>query len=76
VKHATLSSGSSGNQHIITDHQGVKQTYDVVVSNADIHHTYEKIYADHPVAVKRTKKLEKMDWSMSLFVLHFGTDIE
>ena len=76
VKHAKLSGNSSGNKHIITDHSGTEQTYDVVVSNADIHHTYEKIYADHPVARKRTKKLEKMDWSMSLFVLHFGTDIE
>ena len=67
--------GSNG-KHTIIDDKGNQQIFDVVVSNADIHHTYKHIYGDHPVAKKRTKKLEKMDWSMSLFVLHFGTDIE
>jgi phytoene desaturase len=47
------------------------EDFDLVVSNADIHHTYARLYGD----AKRTKKLEKMDWSMSLFVLYFGTDI-
>jgi phytoene desaturase len=49
--------------------------FDLVVSNADVHHTYSKLYRNHPIAAKRTRKLEKMDWSMSLFVLYFGTDI-
>ncbi|MEL7500384.1 MAG: phytoene desaturase [Planctomycetota bacterium] len=48
--------------------------YDVVVSNADVHHTYSKLYKSHPVAAKRTRKLERMQWSMSLFVMYFGTN--
>ncbi|MEC8243030.1 MAG: phytoene desaturase [Candidatus Thermoplasmatota archaeon] len=67
---------NSDSQHEITDNNGNQQTFDVVVSNADIHHTYQRIYGDNKIAKKRAKKLEKMDWSMSLFVLHFGTDIE
>jgi phytoene desaturase len=49
--------------------------FDMVVSNSDLHHTYAKLYADEPRAAKTTKKLKKMDWSMSLFVLYFGTDV-
>ncbi len=73
VKTASL---TAENQHKVIDGNGNSQIYDVVVSNADIHHTYKQIYGASKVAKKRVKKLEKMDWSMSLFVLHFGTDIE
>ena len=73
VKQARL---TDKNQHEIIDGTGNIQHFDVVVSNADIHHTYKQIYGSHKIAKKRAKKLEKMDWSMSLFVLHFGTDIE
>jgi phytoene desaturase len=52
-----------------------KEAFDMVVSNADVHHTYAKLYGETPAAKKMTKRLEKMDWSMSLFVLYFGTDI-
>src|SRR6185295_16765423 len=31
-------------------------------------------YAGHPAAARRVKRLERLDWSMSLFVLHFGLD--
>ncbi|MEC8541382.1 MAG: phytoene desaturase family protein, partial [Candidatus Thermoplasmatota archaeon] len=74
VKQARLVNDNT--QHEITDNNGNHQTFDVVVSNADIHHTYQRIYGTNKIAKKRAKKLEKMDWSMSLFVLHFGTDIE
>jgi phytoene desaturase len=50
-----------------------RERFDRVVSNADLHQTYARFYADHPAAAERTRKLEKMDWSMSLFVLYFGT---
>ena len=50
------------------------EAFDIVVSNADIHHTYSKLYAGHPVADERARRLEKRDWSMSLFVLYFGTN--
>jgi len=46
----------------------------MVVSNADLHHTYSRLYQQEESAKKQVRKLEKMDWSMSLFVLYFGTD--
>jgi phytoene desaturase len=50
------------------------EDYDLVVSNADVFHTYEKLYAQEPSAPRMQKRLQKSDWSMSLFVLYFGTD--
>lgn len=52
-----------------------EEAYDLVVSNADLHHTYAKLYQGVESAAKTTAKLERADWSMSLFVLYFGTDI-
>lgn len=76
VKSVDLIKNGNSTMHRVTDDKGGEQDFDFVVSNADVHHTYKKIYASSKVAKKRAKKLEKMDWSMSLFVLHFGTDIE
>jgi len=53
---------------------GAATDFDLVVSNADVHHTYATLLADLPAAQKRKKKLARMRWSMSLFVLYFGTD--
>ncbi len=61
-------------RHMVTTDAKADEPFDLVVSNADLHHTYERLYADVPAAKKMTKRLEKMDWSMSLFVLYFGTD--
>jgi phytoene desaturase len=61
--------------HVVTMPRGV-EAFDIVVSNADIHHTYSRLYATHPAARRRTARLERLDWSMSLFVLYFGTDRE
>ncbi|MBA3500230.1 MAG: phytoene desaturase, partial [Deltaproteobacteria bacterium] len=60
-----------GTQHFVTTDAHADESFDLVVSNADLHHTYSKLYGD----AKMTKRLEKMDWSMSLYVLYFGTDI-
>jgi phytoene desaturase len=60
---------ADGKHHVATA-EHPDEVFDLVVSNADLHHTYSKLYGD----VKTTKKLEKLDWSMSLFVLYFGTD--
>ena len=48
--------------------------FDVVVSNADLHHTYDRLLRGIPAAGDTARRLEKMDWSMSLFVAYFGTD--
>jgi phytoene desaturase len=48
--------------------------FDVVVSNADLAHTYATLYAGEPRARPMRKRLARLDWSMSLYVLYFGTD--
>jgi phytoene desaturase len=63
-----------GARHLVTTDALPEEAFDFVVSNADLHHTYDRLYAGVPAAKKMTKRLEKMDWSMSLFVLYFGTD--
>lgn len=60
--------------HRVTTAQQVDEEFDLVVSNADLHHTYATLYVDEPDARPMVKRLEKMDWSMSLYVLYFGTD--
>jgi phytoene desaturase len=48
--------------------------FDLVVSNADLHHTYADLLSGVPSAARTARKLAGLDWSMSLFVLYFGTD--
>jgi phytoene desaturase len=59
--------------HKVATEAGV-ESFDAVVSNADVHHTYSRLYAGHPAAERRTRRLERLEWSMSLFVLYFGTN--
>ena len=54
--------------------QAEADTFDAVVSNADVHHTYARLYAGAAGAARTQTRLERMDWSMSLFVIYFGTD--
>ena len=49
-------------------------TYDIVVSNADVHHTYTQLLKKSSAAAPMRRKLNRADWSMSLFVLYFGTN--
>jgi phytoene desaturase len=58
-----------------TDAYG-EEAFELVVSNADLHHTYATLYQGLKSAEKTAAKLEQADWSMSLFVLYFGTDIQ
>ena len=51
-----------------------REPFDAVVSNADVHHTYAALYRDTAGAGRRRRRLERAAWSMSLFVLYFGTD--
>ncbi len=60
-------------QHIVSSDRREPERFDLVVSNADVHHTYAKLYADTPAADRRRRQLERMQWSMSLFVMYFGT---
>jgi phytoene desaturase len=53
---------------------GVERDFDLVVSNADLHHTYSRLFPDEPSAQRESRRVAGLDWSMSLFVLYFGTD--
>lgn len=66
--------GDSPTKHRLTYGDGRQELFDIVVSNADVQHTYGKIYRQHPAAARRARKLESMEWSMSLFVMYFGTN--
>jgi phytoene desaturase len=65
--------------HDGTKAQGVRLTSgldipaDVIVSNADAGHTYDRLLRDAPKKRWTPKRLKKTRWSMSLFVWYFGT---
>jgi phytoene desaturase len=61
-------------KHLVTTEAEADEPFDFVVSNADLHHTYDRLYSGERAAQRTAKKLTKMDWSMSLYVLYFGTD--
>ncbi len=46
---------------------------DLAVSNADVVHTYRDLLGQEPTARSTARRLAKMDHSMSLFVIYFGT---
>lgn len=46
---------------------------DIVVSNADVMHTYDKLLAQSDEAAEERNRLKKMKYSMSLFLIYFGT---
>ncbi|HYO95370.1 MAG TPA: phytoene desaturase [Polyangiaceae bacterium] len=60
--------------HRVSTDQSTPEEFDVVVSNADLHHTYARLYKGVDGASRMQSRLERADWSMSLFVLYFGTD--
>jgi phytoene desaturase len=60
--------------HHVTSAQAINEPFDAVVSNSDLHHTYATLYHGEPDAASTTRKLERARWSMSLFVLYFGTN--
>ncbi|MGI9474578.1 MAG: phytoene desaturase [Rubripirellula sp.] len=61
-------------KHLVTTDIRIAEPFDLVVSNADVHHTYSKLYGSAEAAKPMTRRLEKIDWSMSLFVMYFGTN--
>ncbi len=48
--------------------------FNAVVCNADLHHTYAHLLAKEPRAEPMRRRLARMDWSMSLFLVYFGTN--
>ena len=52
---------------------GIEEAYDLVVSNADVVHTYQSLLSHEPRAEHSRRRLERMHHSMSLFLIYFGT---
>jgi phytoene desaturase len=52
---------------------GKREWFDVVVSNADVVHTYADLLPREPRARRTEKHLKRLDYSMSLFLIYFGT---
>ena len=46
---------------------------DIVVSNADAGHTYDRLLRNHPRRRWTAPRLKRTRWSMGLFVWYFGT---
>lgn len=74
VQSVRLEEAPGSTVHRVTTAERVDEPFDLVVSNADLYHTYSKLYQSVPEAAPMKRRLERADWSMSLFVLYFGTD--
>ena len=77
VRRIEVTGSGDGAAHLVTfARQGDerRERFHAVVSNADVHHTYAALYRGTPAADRRRRRLERSTWSMSLFVLYFGTD--
>jgi phytoene desaturase len=73
VSSISAPNGNGRRLHRLTA-SGRTEDFDLVVSNADVHHTYARLYAGDARASRMARRLERMDWSMSLFLVYFGTD--
>jgi len=72
VDRVTVHPSEGGVAHLVETAAGAER-FDAVVSNADVHHTYARLYRDLPAAARTRARLERSDWSMSLVVIYFGT---
>jgi phytoene desaturase len=52
---------------------GQKERFDLVVSNADVVHTYDALLKHEGRLEAMRRKLKRMSYSMSLFLIYFGT---
>ena len=60
----------------VVTHKGRKDSFDLVISNADVFHTYDGLLRHEPRAEAMRKKVSTMNYSMSLFLIYFGTNRE
>jgi phytoene desaturase len=52
---------------------GWSSDFDAVASNADVVHTYDRLLRQEPLAQRTARGLQRKRFSMSLFVIYFGT---
>ena len=58
---------------VATQRDGAER-FDVVVSNADVFHTYDVLLKREPLVDTMRRKVSAMSYSMSLFLIYFGTN--
>ena len=69
------SPGASEVTGVITK-DGQKEDFDLVVSNADVFHTYDALLRRERRVEGMRQKLKRKAYSMSLFLIYFGTKIK
>jgi phytoene desaturase len=52
---------------------GERHKFDLVASNADVFHTYDRLLRSEPKVRRMRKRLAGMSYGMSLFLIYFGT---
>jgi phytoene desaturase len=52
---------------------GGSEAFDLVVSNADVMHTYDRLLGDESRVTRTRNRLQRRAYSMSLFLIYFGT---
>jgi phytoene desaturase len=57
----------------LIDQFGRKENFDLIASNADVVHTYDKLLRCEPAAASMRRRLARATYSMSLFLIYFGT---
>jgi phytoene desaturase len=57
----------------VIDKSGRREIFDLVVSNADVMHTYDALLRKEPAASAARRRLARSAYSMSLFLIYFGT---
>jgi phytoene desaturase len=72
VRRVEPPNGNGRRGHVLHSERGA-ESFDVVVSNADVHHTYSRLFGQDSRGAAMGRRLERMDWSMSLFLVYFGT---
>lgn len=63
----------NGAVRALVDRSGRREAFDVVASNADVVHTYEKLLRHEPAVAGMRRRLRRSAYSMSLFLIYFGT---
>lgn len=56
---------------VVTENGG-RKSFDLVVSNADVVHTYDVLLGQERAVAAARRKLRRMSYSMSLFLIYFG----
>ncbi|WP_413574826.1 phytoene desaturase [Bdellovibrio sp. HCB290] len=64
---------SQGRVRAVRSRDGEVWECATVVSNGDVVHTYKDLLANEPSVQRKTKELQGKSFSMSLFLIYFGT---